>query len=264
MSVSHQLLQIQGQYAKYWIGGTGPTLVLLHGPYGDARRQWGGLLETLAADYQVIAPDLPGFGVSDPLALPTYQSYLSWLNHFFALLNIGGPIRLMGHSFGAALARLYTAENTSYVARLILIDGGHIADKNGCVRLIFRTPIVSSLLFGLTRQIRFSSNGVRRACYLADTLTAEQVTAARAAARGYLAALRTIGTVNAPALITPTCPTLVVWGEFDRIQPIGLGRAIAAQIPGARFAVVGRSGHLPQIEQPGDFQAVIRPFLHGD
>ena len=263
MSVSHQLLQIQGRYARYWIGGTGQTLVLLHGPYGDVRQQWGRLLEQLAADYQVIAPELPGFGVSDPLALPTYQSFLSWLNLFFELLNIGGPIVLMGHSFGATLARLYTAENTSYVSKLILIDGGHVAEANGCARLIFRTPLVAALLFWLVRRSMSAHSRLRAIVHDERWLTSDFVAAARKAARGYAAVQRATGLINAPSFITPTCPTLVIWGEFDRIQPIEIGRHIAAQLPNAVFRAIANAGHLPQIEQAADFYAQISPFLRG-
>lgn len=50
-------------------------------------------------------------------------------------------------------------------------------------------------------------------------------------------------------------PTLVVWGEADRIGDPDFGRAFAAAIPGAQFTMLPETGHLPQIETP---DALIR------
>jgi len=60
-----------------------------------------------------------------------------------------------------------------------------------------------------------------------------------------------------------TVPTLVLWGEADRIATPGYGRAFAAAIPGARFEIVERAGHLPQLEQPEATFAAIDEFLAG-
>lgn len=62
-------------------------------------------------------------------------------------------------------------------------------------------------------------------------------------------------------LETIAVPTLVVWGEADRIVTPEYGRAIAAMIPGARFELVSDAGHLPHLEQPGATLAVIDAFL---
>ena len=52
-------------------------------------------------------------------------------------------------------------------------------------------------------------------------------------------------------------PTMVIWGESDRIFTPGYGRAYAAAIPGARFELVERAGHLPQLEQPEAVYALL-------
>ena len=134
--ISQQAITIEGRQAKYWIGGSGKPLVLIHGGLGDAQQHWSSTFEALVPHFQVLAPDLPGFGVSAPLPMPSYQNYLNWLQLLFDMLNIGGPLLMMGHSFGAALSRFFAAENTGYVSRLVLIDGG-ACDR--CAGL--RTPL---------------------------------------------------------------------------------------------------------------------------
>jgi pimeloyl-ACP methyl ester carboxylesterase len=261
MTVSHQSIVIEGRHAQYWIGGSGLPLVLLHGSLGDARQHWQPTFAALAAQFQIVAPDLPGFGVSDQLGMPSYQAYLSWLHYLFELLNIGGPIVLMGHSFGGTLGRLYAAENISYVTRLVLVDGGQVTDTPGCMRALFRLPVFNSVMFALLQRAMFSVGNLRRAVHDEQLLTSDFINTARGAAAGFVAALKQIGLINAPALRTPTCPTLVVWGEHDRmISPLA-GQKIVSEIPGARFELIQGAAHLPQIEQPQAFHATVSPFL---
>jgi len=56
-------------------------------------------------------------------------------------------------------------------------------------------------------------------------------------------------------------PTLVVWGDSDRIFTPGYGRAIAAAIPGAQWSLIADAGHLPHIEQPAVFFAQLDQFM---
>jgi pimeloyl-ACP methyl ester carboxylesterase len=59
---------------------------------------------------------------------------------------------------------------------------------------------------------------------------------------------------------TVSTPTLVVWGEADRISDPELGRAYAAAIPGARFRLLEKSGHLPQVETPEELVELVWTF----
>ena len=78
--LTQQTLTIEGRQAKYWMGGSGSKLlVLIHGGLGDAQQHWAPMFEALSPHFQILAPELPGFGVSDPLSMPSYQNYLNWL-----------------------------------------------------------------------------------------------------------------------------------------------------------------------------------------
>jgi pimeloyl-ACP methyl ester carboxylesterase len=263
MTVSQQALLIEGRHAKYWIGGSGKPLVLIHGGLGDAHQHWHATFDALSLHFQIVAPDLPGCGVSDPLPLPGYQTFLNWLELLFDMLNIGGPVLMMGNSFGAALSRLFAAENTGYVTRLVLIDGGHIADQPGCTRLFLRVPGLSHLTIELIRRAAYSRRGLKRAIHDDQLLTPQFIAKAQAASRGSAAALKQIALTNAPALRTPTCPTLVVWGESDRLSVPLVGQRIAQEIPHAKFVSIKNAAHIPPIEQPDEFHAIVLPFLSG-
>src|SRR5512139_1544052 len=152
MMISQQSISLEGRQAKYWIGGSGQPLVLIHGGLGDAQQHWAPAFEALSQRFLVLAPDLPGFGVSAPLPMPSYQNYLNWLQLLLDMLNIGGPLSMMGNSFGAALSRLFAAENTGYVSRLVLINGGGVIEPSGCLRPLIRLPVLSDPIINVIRK----------------------------------------------------------------------------------------------------------------
>jgi len=263
MTISQQSITLEGRQAKYWIGGSGQPLVLIHGGLGDAQQHWAPTFQALSQRHLILAPDLPGFGVSAPLPMPSYQNYLNWLQLLLDMLNIGGPLSMMGNSFGAVLGRLFAAENTSYVSRLVLIDGGALFNAPGCLRPLIRLPVLSSPIFDLIRKQAYSVNGLKRAIADEQMLTPEFVANAQAASIGLVAALRQIALTTPPSLRTPTCPTLVVWGEQDRLSSVENGKRVAAEINGAKFAVIPRAAHMPQVEQPEAFLKMAQLFLQG-
>ena len=59
----------------------------------------------------------------------------------------------------------------------------------------------------------------------------------------------------------PALPTLIVWGAQDRLFPPALGEAYAAEIPGARLAVIDQCGHSPHNEQPAELARIVTEFL---
>ncbi len=56
-------------------------------------------------------------------------------------------------------------------------------------------------------------------------------------------------------------PTLVLWGESDRLVTPAYGQAYAQRIPGARFQTIPQAGHYPYLEQPEAFTAAVAEFL---
>jgi pimeloyl-ACP methyl ester carboxylesterase len=77
-----------------------------------------------------------------------------------------------------------------------------------------------------------------------------------------LGAIRQIlGADITPRLGAIAAPTLVVWGEHDRLLPLALGRQIQARIPGARLEVIRGAGHNPMWERPAAFNAAVLAFL---
>jgi pimeloyl-ACP methyl ester carboxylesterase len=115
---------IDGRRISYLHGGRPdqPCLLLLHGWAMDAEtlRPLG---EELQANYYVLIPDLPGFGQSDPLPSPSFDSFANNMVEFIKSFGIVGRATLVGHSMGAGIAIQMAFDNPMVVEKLVLING---------------------------------------------------------------------------------------------------------------------------------------------
>lgn len=107
---------------NYVRGGRGPTLVLLHG-YPQCWRMWRHVLPELARSYEVIAPDLRGFGDSDaPPGGYDKKTIAADLHRLLTGLGLAEEIRLVGHDLGTMVAYAYAAAHPESVTRLVLSE----------------------------------------------------------------------------------------------------------------------------------------------
>jgi len=257
--ISVRMLRVQGRPARVWRGGSGPALLLLHGGMGDARLHWEPVWERLADSFTVAAPDLPGFGETIPLPIASFSAFAEWTASLMETLGFPRAA-LVGNSFGGGVARLTTAAHPARITRLVLVNGGALPSIPGWAKRLMAVPGASDWLFEFMRGRAFSRNGLKRLIYNEQLLTPEFVTRSQAASSGFVRAMRQAAFAGLPTHQTPACPTLVVWGEQDRQTSVARGRALASAIPGAAFQILPRAGHLPQLEQPAQFVALVREF----
>jgi pimeloyl-ACP methyl ester carboxylesterase len=107
---------------SYYEGGSGPTLVLLHG-FADDKTVWLAVAKELTPHFHVVIPDLPGWGESsrDMAANYDIDHQAARLQDFMQALGLK-RVLLVGHSMGGAIAGVYAAENPGRVAGLALLD----------------------------------------------------------------------------------------------------------------------------------------------
>ncbi|PWV98931.1 pimeloyl-ACP methyl ester carboxylesterase [Hoeflea marina] len=123
----HHFVELDGHSFHYraWGQADSPILLMLHGfpEYSDA---WSEVAEALAGSYRCIAPDQRGYGQS--WAPPEVESYgLRLLVHDMAALigQLGGPVTVVGHDWGAAVAYGLAMFRPELVSRLVVINGVH-------------------------------------------------------------------------------------------------------------------------------------------
>ena len=223
--------------------GAGPPLVLIHGLAGSGE-WWRRNLPALSAVFRVTAIDLPGFGATHRDARLELAQVPAQV---VALLDELGIERahVMGHSMGGLVAGGLAAEFPERVDRLVLVDAGFVSlDPHRRHRItgpLKTLPWTSpSLLPVLLRDV-VRSGPVRMAMATAETLRQDW---------GH----------KLPAI---GAPTLVVWGERDRICNPTIGQQLASMIPDARLVVIAGAGHNPMWEKPDAFDREVLAFLAG-
>jgi pimeloyl-ACP methyl ester carboxylesterase len=223
--------------------GTGRPILLLHGGAGPISVAGFARLLAERAPVRVITPTHPGFGGTprpDWLDRPSglaevYRALLDQLDLT--------DVTVIGNSVGGWIAAELALLHSPRVDRLILIDAVGVD--------VPEHPVLDIFPMSLSELADFSY-------HTPDAFRIDESTmsdAQRAGLAANRAALRTYGgSMTDPSLrerlAAVTVPTLVIWGESDRVVTPDYGRAFAAAIPGARFELLPATGHVPQIETP--------------
>lgn len=262
MNASEKAVLVDGLRVRYWEAGEteAKTLLLLHGGLGDAQFHWGTVMSGLADHFRVLAPDLPGFGGSQPLPRNRTETMLHWIKAFLDALKVDQAV-IVGNSFGALLARLFAANSPTYVPAVILVNGGGVPDIPGFFRMVERLPIVSQLLFGALGKRATSEATLKEMIAVPDVLTAEFYAQAAQAAPGYAQFMRMLVSSPMPAKQNPMVPTLILWGANDQVATLKDGKAVQASIAGSQLVEIAECGHMPQIETADVFIWQVNTFL---
>jgi pimeloyl-ACP methyl ester carboxylesterase len=249
-------------------------ILLVHGTSASLHT-WQGWAEGLRGERRVVRFDLPGFGLTGPNRQDDYsiERYVLFVRSVAARLGIDRFV-IAGNSLGGQVAWATALALPDRVERLILVDAaGYGAGLGGAgkdVPLAFkvaRMPVLRTVAqHALPRGLVESS--LRRLYGDPDKVTPQLVDLYMDMARreGNRAALghrlAQIGTGPDEALLRKIeAPTLILWGERDRLLPPALGERFARDIPGARLVVLEGLGHMPQEEDPGRTLAQVRRFL---
>ena len=265
-------LQVSDFRTHYQRAGNGPPLILIHG-LGGSLRWWRPNIGAMAAIRTVYAVDLPGHGLSDkpPISygLPLARSFL--LN-FMATTGLASA-DLMGHSAGGLIALDFALSYPDRVGKLVLVDSAGLGRSVAAFLKLMTLPVVGELL---ARPRRIFLRGLLRRLFydrsLATPELLEELRQERSAPgfrQALLSALRSgvdIGgmktrfsmAAKAPQL---KAPTLILWGEEDRILPVSHARAAAQLLRGSRLHIFPRCGHAPNLERPEEFNQIVTDFL---
>ena len=227
-------ITVEGRPVRYRVAGSGEPLVLVHGLAGSWR-WWSPLFDALTERHRVHVLDLPR---------PRHTSGLVemsvWLSRW---LDAAGLDRadVVGHSLGGLLAAELAARQPARVGRLALVAPAGIP----CGRSI---PGRALPIFEALYDVRSSLHVVA-----ADAMRAGPLDLARGVAFVWRSDLRgELGAVRAP--------TLVVWGEGDRLVPARLAEEWHRLLPQARVVRL-RCGHVPMLEAPGELAVSLLGFL---
>jgi len=258
-----------GLKINYYEDGAGPNLVLLHGMFGDYL-DWAPVLEELAEKFHVVAPDLPGFGLSDKPDVPySAEFFVDHLHAFFVSIQLT-DITLVGNSFGGQIAILYALRHPETVKQLILVSSGGFREVPETERAVARTILSEANLRSMPATMvpfLFAKVFVRESAEKNSYLAKQTARLQAADYPEYVRALvRSIELSMATNLLEELCklqcPVLILAGGKDAVVPCEQAREAAGRLPNAELQIMENSGHMPQLEDSEDFvrRVVERAF----
>ena len=254
-----------------------PPVILLHG-LGATNASMLPLIDDLAHDHRVLAPDNPGFGNSDAPAGPYNPAWFAaWLEAFQVVTGSRGAV-LVGNSMGGRIAIEAGLTHPRSVRGMVLL-----APSPAFRRLRQWIPLVRFASPQLARvpmpfNHSLAVEGIRAMMSQADRLPQPWYDAAadeflrvmRSPGHrvAFFAAARQIYLEDAygrngfwqrlPSLLPPA---VFVWGDRDRLVPASFSRHVAEALPEAGSVVFEDCGHVPQFEHPTETAALLRGFI---
>lgn len=244
------------------ISGSGPPLVYLHGPWGINPDR--AFIARLAGTHTVYAPRHPGTTSGDPDSVHALEGWLDLVVYYgelFDRLSLSAPFVLAGHSFGALVAAELAAAAPRSVEKLLLIDPlGLWRDEHPVKNWMVlseaeRRPSLFADPKGQAAQTFFAvpEDASERVEVLSQFVWAQACTGKFVWPVPDRGLKRRIHRIAAP--------TLIVWGEADRIAGAAYAKEFEQRIAGAKVALIGDAGHLPHLEQPEAVAKAVAAFL---
>ncbi len=253
--VTETMLRAAGCGVSVKRAGKGAPLLFLHGGGGAPR--WLPFMATLAERFDVIVPEHPGFGKSEmPEWLDTIGDLAFFYLDFIKQLELE-RVHLVGNSMGGWIAAELAVRSTRDLASLTLIGpvGIHVKglqkgdlfmwSYEQLTRNLFADPKFADVILAMTVTEEEQDQRLKNALAVAKL--------------GWQP--RLYNPHLAKWLHRIDVPTLICWGDSDKLVPPAYGPAFRDLIPGSRLEVFQRCGHLPHAECADQFVRTLTQFI---
>jgi pimeloyl-ACP methyl ester carboxylesterase len=269
-------LELHGDRIAYREAGQGHALLLIHGMAGSSAT-WREIIPQLSKKYRVIAPDLLGHGMSaKPRGDYSLGAFAVFLRDLLDELGVASAT-VVGQSLGGGIAMQFTHQHRDYCERLALIGSGGLGPELSPVLRILSAPGAELVLPVVAPQpvlnvgnkvgSWLASAGIRapRAsemwqayCSLSDAGTRQ----------AFLRTLRSVVDYRGQAVsalnklhVAAGLPTILIWGDQDRIIPVAHAYAAHDALDGSRLEVLEGVGHFPHAEAPTAVADILEDFI---
>jgi len=251
---------------------SGVAVLLLHGS-SSSLFTWEGWAPMLGVKYRVITVDLPGHGLTGrtPGDNYSFDAYQAFVERFTKAIGVEQFV-IGGHSMGGEIAARFTLNLPDRVKALILVDASGV-DVPNLKReeplgfKLLRTPVIRAGLRWFTPKA-LVKEGLKKFYVDPNRVTDEQVERYWMLIRhkGNRVALIKRYSLPKPVSLNDRLarmgtPTLILWGEQDRLEPIEVGKLYASSIAGAEAIYLPNVGHVPQEEAPEESAAAVLELL---
>jgi pimeloyl-ACP methyl ester carboxylesterase len=254
-ALTQSVVEISGCRIALRRGGSGPTLLYLHGAGGSGNVV--GFAERLAERFDVLLPDHPGFGESDvPEWLDTVHDAAYFYLDLLKALDLR-DVHVVGSSLGGWIALEIAVRATARLKSLILSGaaGLNCAEaRRGDIFMWEPEQRVRNMI--VDQALAAKILGMKPSAEQAAIAVKNEFATARLAWE--------------PRFFDPhlhkwlhriDVPVQIVWGDSDRVFPLPFAHNLQRHIPGAGLAIIAKCGHLPHVEQPERFKQIICGFV---
>jgi len=272
----HELV-IHGKRLRYRLEGKGPLVLLIHGMAGSGTT-WEHVIPALSKHFTVLAPDLLGHGESDKTkgdySLGAMASTLRDL-----IVGLGYKrATVVGQSYGGGIAMQLAYQYPERCERLVLVDAGGLGTEvNPLLRMLTLPGSEAVLLVACAPPVRHVVETIGRRALRKKLDSAPAIPELWRsytslgdieARRAFLRTLRAVidprgqsVSANDKLYLAAGIPTLIIWGEDDRIIPVEHAHAAHAAIPGSWLEIIEGVGHYPHCEAPERFVDSLTEFI---
>jgi 3-oxoadipate enol-lactonase len=242
--------------------GRGLPLLFVHG-FPLSRGAWQKQIDALRSSYRIIAPDLRGFGESQPGTAPISMTQYADDLHALVQQLKTGPVVLIGHSMGGYVLFAFLRQYPKLVHGLVLVstragkDTPEAAAGRRATAEKVQAKGVEVVIEAMAPKMLAADNH--------DRAMAEQV-------RGFMTPSTPEGVIGAllgmserpdasAELAGISVPTLIITGADDMLIPPTESEKLAQTIPGSQLNIIPHAGHLVAFEQPDKFNHVLEEWL---
>ena len=256
---TEELLSVAGADLQVPKAGSGPPLIIFHDEMGQ--HAWLRYQQALSEHFEVLVPSHPGYGKSSRLDwIMTMRDMAGW--YLQALDELGiRDANVVGFSLGGWLAATIASLCPHYFRKMVLVGAAGIKPPEGEIFDMFMET--ASEYIKLTVADPLAVSEFPTVCpptptpELAEAWEVAREQSVRLSWRPYM------HDPGLPHLLRRASgiPTLMVWGEKDRIVPTSAGQAYKEAIPGSALRIIEGSGHRPEIEATDEFLPTVLGFL---
>ena len=244
------------------------AVLFVHG-YPESSYMWRHAMEAVAgAGWRAIAPDLPGYGDSEPDPPGTWERHVEALGRFAEAMRFEEPPVLVTHDWGVMIGLRWACDNPGAARALVISDGGFFSDRRWHdLANVMRTEGEGEKLMEAFTREGFGAALKQASSGMTDDALDEywKAFADDTRRRGHLEMYRSGDFEKLEpyegCVAALDVPTLIVWGAQDRFSTVKLGSRFYDEIAGSELLVLDDAGHFVWEDEPEETSRALVSWL---
>ncbi|HVO67041.1 MAG TPA: alpha/beta hydrolase [Syntrophales bacterium] len=251
--------------------GHAKSVVLIHGIGDEGAGIWKNLIPELENKYHVVAFDLPGFARSskenDLYSPQNYAAFVNWIVKKYTK----GPLYIIGHSLGGAIALYYAGTYPENLERIIIVDSAGILNRSAFIKKFINVEpnkfmdmmnipasTIQNLMIANLESMDRGFRDETGSSSLSNELLKKKLYSGDPAKT---AGMVLLNTDFSNIIDKIKVPSLIIWGEKDPVSPLRIGRLLEWMLPDSDLRIMPGLGHCPMVDRPVDFNKIIMDWI---